>query len=202
MYYYLSGTVAHVEPYLAVIDCGGVGYACRTTTYTLSQLKKGEKAKLFTYLSVREDAMELYGFSSQEELKLFQQLISVSGVGAKVAVAILSSSTPSNLAMSIITGDDKALTRAQGVGKRIAQRVILELKDKLAQGQTISASGESVAGPVIDIIPQNKASEAAAALAVLGYSRQEIDVALRGVDIENLALEQIIKQALKNMMKA
>ena len=202
MYYYLSGTVAHVEPYLAVIDCGGVGYACRTTTYTLSQLKKGEKAKLFTYLSVREDAMELYGFSSQEELKLFQQLISVSGVGAKVAVAILSSSTPSNLAMSIITGDDKALTRAQGVGKRIAQRVILELKDKLAKGQTISASGESVAGPVIDIIPQNKASEAAAALAVLGYSRQEIDVALRGVDIENLALEQIIKQALKNMMKA
>ncbi len=202
MYYYLSGTVAHVEPYLAVIDCGGVGYACRTTTYTLSQLKKGEKAKLFTYLSVREDAMELYGFSSQEELKLFQQLISVSGVGARVAIAILSSSTPSNLAMSIITGDDKALTRAQGVGKRIAQRVILELKDKLAKGQTISASGESVAGPVIDIIPQNKASEAAAALAVLGYSRQEIDVALRGVDIENLALEQIIKQALKNMMKA
>ena len=202
MYYYLSGAVAHIEPYLAVIDCGGVGYACRTTTYTLSQLKKGDKAKLFTYLSVREDAMELYGFSSQEELKLFQQLISVSGVGAKVAVAILSSSTPSNLAMSIITGDDKALTRAQGVGKRIAQRVILELKDKLAKGQTISASGESVAGPVIDIIPQNKASEAAAALAVLGYSRQEIDVALRGVDIENLALEQIIKQALKNMMKA
>ena len=162
MYYYLSGTVAHVEPYLAVIDCGGVGYACRTTTYTLSQLKKGEKAKLFTYLSVREDAMELYGFSSQEELKLFQQLISVSGVGARVAIAILSSSTPSNLAMSIITGDDKALTRAQGVGKRIAQRVILELKDKLAKGQTISASGESVAGPVIDIIPQNKGSEAAA----------------------------------------
>ena len=202
MYYYLSGTVAHIEPYLAVIDCGGVGYACRTTTYTLSQLKKGEKAKLFTYLSVREDAMELYGFSSQEELKLFQQLISVSGVGARVAIAILSSSTPSNLAMSIITGDDKALTRAQGVGKRIAQRVILELKDKLAKGQTISASGESVAGPVIDIIPQNKGSEAAAALAVLGYSRQEIDVALRGVDIENLALEQIIKQALKNMMKA
>ena len=124
MYYYLSGQVAHIEPYLAVIDCGGVGYACRTTTYTLSQIKKGEKAKLFTYLSVREDAMELYGFSTQEELKLFQQLISVSGVGAKVAVAILSSSTPSNLAMSIITGDDKALTRAQGVGKRIAQRVI------------------------------------------------------------------------------
>ena len=201
MYYYLSGTVAHVEPYLAVIDCGGVGYACRTSTYTLSQLKKGDAAKLYTYLSVREDAMELYGFSTQEELKLFQQLISVSGVGAKVAVAILSSGTPSDLALRIITGDDKALTRAQGVGKRIAQRIVLELKDKLAKGQTISASGESVAGPAIDIIPQNKASEAAAALAVLGYSQQEISAALKGVDVENLPLEQIIKLALKNTMK-
>ena len=134
MYYYISGQVAHVEPYLAVIDCGGVGYACRTTSYTLSQIKKGDKAKLFTYLSVREDAMDLYGFFSQEELKLFQQLISVSGVGPKAALAILSASSPANLAMSIITGDEKALTRAPGVGKKIAQRVILELKDKLAKG--------------------------------------------------------------------
>ena len=147
MYYYVSGVVAHVEPYLAVIDCGGVGYACRTTSYTLSQMKKGDKAKLFTYLSVREDAMDLYGFFSQEELKLFQQLISVSGVGPKAALAILSASSPANLAMSIITGDEKALTRAPGVGKKIAQRVILELKDKLAKGQSVSGSGESVAGP-------------------------------------------------------
>ena len=119
MYYYVSGSVAHVEPYLAVIDCGGVGYACRTTAYTLSQIKKGEKAKLFTYLSVREDAMDLYGFASQEELKLFQQLISVSGVGPKAALGILSSSSPANLAMNIITGNEKALTAAPGVGKRI-----------------------------------------------------------------------------------
>ena len=144
MYYYVSGQVAHVEPYLAVIDCGGVGYACRTTAYTISQIKKGDRAKLFTYLSVREDAMDLYGFFSQEELKLFQQLISVSGVGPKAALAILSSSTPANLAMSIITGDEKTLTRAPGVGKKIAQRVILELKDKLAKGQTVSASGENI----------------------------------------------------------
>ena len=100
MFYYVSGTVGHVEPYLAVIDCGGVGYACRTTTYTLSTLKKGDKAKLFTYLNVREDAMELYGFGSQEELTLFQQLISVSGVGPKAALRILSSSTPANLALA------------------------------------------------------------------------------------------------------
>ena len=166
MFYYVSGTVAHVEPYLAVIDCGGVGYACRTTSYTISQIKKGDKAKLFTYLNVREDAMELYGFASSEELKLFQQLISVSGVGPKAALAILSTRSPADLALAIITGDEKALTAAAGVGKKIAQRVILELKDKLAKGQTISAGGETVTGPVVTIIPQNKASEAAAALAV------------------------------------
>ena len=201
MFYYVSGTVAHVEPYLAVIDCGGVGYACRTTSYTISQIKKGDKAKLFTYLNVREDAMELYGFASSEELKLFQQLISVSGVGPKAALAILSTRSPADLALAIITGDEKALTAAAGVGKKIAQRVILELKDKLAKGQTISAGGETVTGPVVTIIPQNKASEAAAALAVLGYSQAEINVALKGIDVDTLALEQIIRQALKNMMK-
>lgn len=201
MYYYVSGTVAHVEPYLAVIDCAGVGYACRTTSYTLSQIKKGDRAKLYTYLNVREDAMELYGFASSEELKLFQQLISVSGVGPKAALSILSSNSPANLALSIITGDEKALTCAQGVGKKIAQRVILELKDKLARGQTISAAGESVAGPAVTIIPQNKVSEASAALAVLGYSQAEIAAALKGIDVENQPLEQIIRLALKNTMK-
>ena len=201
MYYYVSGEVAHVEPYLAVIDCGGVGYACRTTTFTLSQIKKGDKAKLFTYLSVREDAMDLYGFASSEELKLFQQLISVSGVGPKAALNILSAGTPANLALAIITGDEKSLTAAAGVGKKLAQRIILELKDKLTKGQTVSAAGESVAGPAVTIIPQNKLSEASAALAVLGYSQAEINVALKGIDIDNQSLEQIIRLALKNMMK-
>ena len=201
MFYYVSGTVGHVEPYLAVIDCGGVGYACRTTSYTLAQVKKGDKAKLFTYLNVKEDAMDLYGFATAEELKLFQQLISVSGVGPKAALAILSTRSPADLALAIITGDEKALTAAAGVGKKIAQRVILELKDKLAKGQTITAGGETVAGPAVTIIPQNKASEAAAALAVLGYSQTEINVALKGIDLENQPLEQIIRLALKNMMK-
>ena len=190
-----------MEPYLAVIDCGGVGYACRTTAYTISQIKKGDRAKLFTYLSVQEDAMDLYGFFSQEELKLFQQLISVSGVGPKAALAILSSSTPANLAMSIITGDEKTLTRAPGVGKKIAQRVILELKDKLAKGQTVSASGENITMDAVTIIPQNKLSEASAALAVLGYSQAEINVALKGVDVDGQPLEQVIRMALKNMVK-
>ena len=200
MFYYLSGTVAHIEPYLAVIDCGGVGYACRTTTYTLAGLKKGEKGKLYTHLNVREDAMELYGFGSQEELNLFQQLISVSGVGPKAALSILSASTPANLALSIITGDEKALTCAQGVGKKIAQRVILELKDKLSKGQTIAAGGGALPGAAVTIIPDNKLSEASAALAVLGYSQSEINVALKDADLTQ-PLEQIIRLALKKMVK-
>ena len=145
--------------------------------------------------------MDLYGFFSQEELKLFQQLISVSGVGPKAALGILSSSSPANLAMSIITGDEKALTAAQGVGKKIAQRVILELKDKLAKGQSVSASGESVPGPVVTVIPKNKLSEASAALAVLGYSQAEINIALKGIDIDGESLEQIVRLALKRMVK-
>ena len=201
MFYYLSGLVAHIEPHMAVIDCGGVGYACRTTTYTLSNIKQGEKAKLFTHLNVREDAMELYGFATAEELNLFQQLISVTCVGPKAAISILSASTPANLALSIITGDEKALTCAPGIGKKIAQRVILELKDKLAKGQTISMAGESYGGTGVTIIPENKSSEASAALAVLGYSQSEINVALKGIDMTDLTLEQIIKQALKKMMK-
>ena len=199
MFYYLSGTVAHVEAYLAVIDCGGVGYACRTTAYTLSSLKKGDKGKLFTYLNVREGVVELYGFSTQEELNLFQQLISVSGVGPKAALSILSATTPANLAMSIITGDEKALTCAQGIGKKIAQRVILELKDKLAKGQTLAAGGAST-GAAVTMIPQNKLSEASAALAVLGYTQGEINLALKDVDMEQ-PLEQVIRQALKKMVK-
>ena len=200
MFYYVNGTVAHLAPYLAVIDCGGVGYACRTTNNTLARLKKGETARLYTYLNVREDAMELYGFYSENELNCFQLLIGVSGVGPKAALSILSSSTPETLAMSIITGDEKALTVAPGIGKKIAQRVILELKDKLAKGQ-IAPGGESYGGTGVTVIPENKSSEAAAALAVLGYSTAEIGAALKGIDLEALSLEEIIKQALKKMVK-
>ena len=200
MFYYVNGTVAHLAPYLAVIDCGGVGYACRTTNNTLARLKKGETARLYTYLNVREDAMELYGFFTEDERNCFQLLIGVSGVGPKAALSILSSSTPETLAMSIITGDEKALTVAPGIGKKIAQRVILELKDKLAKGQ-IAPGGESYGGTGVTVIPENKSSEAAAALAVLGYSTAEIGVALKGIDLEALSLEEIIKQALKKMVK-
>ena len=200
MFYYVSGTVAHMGPYLAVVDCGGVGYACRTTNHTLSRLKQGEKARLYTYLNVREDAMELYGFATENERNCFELLIGVSGVGPKAALSILSAATPESLVMSVITGDEKALTVAPGIGKKIAQRIILELKDKLAKGQ-IAPGGESYGGTGVTVIPENKASEAAAALAVLGYSQGEINLALKGVDLEALTLEEIIKQALKKMVK-
>ena len=201
MFYYVKGPVVHMAPYLAVVDCGGVGYACRTTNNTLAGLRKGENATLYTYLNVREDAMELYGFASENELNCFQLLISVSGVGPKAALSILSSATPEGLATSIITGDEKALTVAPGIGKKIAQRIILELKDKLAKGQLSTPGGESYGGTGVTVIPQNKASEAAAALAVLGYSQVEAAAALKDIDMEALALEEIIKQALKKMMK-
>ena len=198
MFYYVNGTVTELEAGLAVIDCGGVGYACATTNYTLSQLKKGERAKLYTYLNVREDAMELFGFASQSELRSFKLLIGVSGVGPKAALSILSATTPQQLAMAVVMGDEKALTAAQGVGKKIAQRIILELKDKLAKEQ------QEIGMPVVSGIAvgeKSKAVEAAAALAVLGYTQQDIAVAMKGIDAENLPLEEIVRQSLKKMVK-
>ena len=200
MFYYVNGTVAEIEAGLAVIDCSGVGYACATTNYTLSQLKKGERAKLYTYLNVREDAMEMFGFASQSELRSFKMLIGVSGVGPKAALSILSSTTPQQLSMAVVMGDEKALTAAPGIGKKIAQRIILELKDKLIkeQGGFEAGSGAAVAMPA----QNNKAGEAAAALAVLGYGSQEIAAALKGIDMDALPLEEIIRQSLKKIGRA
>ena len=201
MFYYVSGTVAELLPYLAVIDCGGVGYACKTTNQTLSQLKKGKPGKLYTYLNVGEDVFDLYGFATQSELNSFRQLISVSGVGPKAALAIVSVGTPESLAMAIVTGDERALTVAPGVGKKIAQRIILELKDKVAKetagGLDFSGGKGAPAAPAF----ASKAAEAAQALAVLGYTSQEVSVALKGLDVENLPLEEIIRQGLKRMAK-
>ena len=200
MFYYLNGVVAEMEANLAVIDCGGVGYACATTNYTLSQLKKGERAKLYTYMDVREDAVDLFGFSSQSELHSFKLLLGVSGVGPKAALAILSTNTPANLAMAVVMGDEKALTAAPGIGKKIAQRIILELKDKLAKEQ--ASFGPDTGGSVpLTVLPNDKAEEAGAALAVLGYSGSEVAAALKGIDIDILPLEEIIRQALKRMVK-
>ena len=201
MFYYLDGTVAEILPGLAVIDCGGVGYACKTTNNTLAALKKGQRGKLYTHLNVGEGIFELYGFAAQNELNSFRMLIGVSGVGPKAALAILSSATPEALAMAVVTEDAQALTAAPGTGKKNAQRITLELKDKMARetaGGLDFSGGKGVpAAPLF----ASKATEAAQALAVLGYSSQEVQMALKGVDVENLPLEEIIRQSLKKMVK-
>ena len=201
MFYYLEGTVSEILPFLAVIDCGGVGYACKTTNNTLASLKKGQKGKVYTYLHVAEGIFDLYGFATQNELNSFKLLLGVSGVGPKAALAILSVGTPETLAMAIVTGDEKALTAAPGIGKKIAQRIILELKDKMAKETAGGLDFSAGKGVPVPAVFSNKATEAAQALAVLGYSSQEVNIALKGVDVETLSLEEIIRQSLKKMVK-
>ena len=196
MFYYVSGTVAHVEPYLAVIDCGGVGYACRTTSTTIAQLHVGKAGKLYTYLHVAEGIFDLYGFATQGELGSFKQLIGVSGVGPKAALAILSVCTPQALAMAVITGDEKALIAAPGIGKKIAQRIILELRDKIGGAATeLDFSGPVTAAPTGD----SNVTLATAALQELGYSSAEIAAALKGCDAA-ASTEEMIRYALRAMV--
>lgn len=197
MLYYVSGTVAVLEPGLAVIDCGGVGYGCRVTAYTTSQLKLNQKAKLFITESIREDAYDLFGFSSKEEQRCFELLTSVNGVGPKAAMSILSSGGPQNFTMAVMTGDEKLLTAAQGIGKKIAQRIILELKDKLGgSGMELDFSAGPVSAPVSD---RSSAALAQAALQELGYSPAEIGAALKGVD-PNASTEEMVRYALRAMV--
>lgn len=197
MFYYINGTVTVLDTNLAVLDCGGVGYACHTTGYTLSQLQIGKQQKLFTYCNIKEDAFDIFGFSTKEELNCFNRLIGVSGVGPKVALAILSATTPSQFTLAVMTGDEKTLTMAQGVGKKMAQRIILELKDKVSGDVP---AGEIGGVSVITAAAGNKASEAAAALASLGYSQSEIGTALKGIDVERMSLEDIVRSALRAMV--
>ena len=200
MIYYLSGPVTILEPGLAVIECAGVGYGCRVTAYTAGQLKLNQNARLYISESIREDAHELFGFISKEEQRCYELLTSVNGVGPKAAMSILSAGGPQNFTLAVMTGDEKMLTAAQGVGKKIAQRIILELKDKIGGS---SATLDFSAGPVAAAPSQSAgaATLAHAALQELGYSAAEINVALKGLDLDGLTLEQIIKAALKKMMK-
>ena len=198
MFYYFNGEVTLLESNLAVIDCGGVGYACRTSSYTLSRLHVGERARLYTYCSIREDAFDIYGFSTREELRNFELLLGVTGVGAKAALAILSSTTPDRFALAIFSQDEKALTAAPGVGKKLAQRILLELKDKLGGAQLELNNGVQMTGA--PVVHGSKSAEATAALASLGYSQSEIGAALKGVDVEHLSVEEIVRQALRAMV--
>ncbi len=198
MFYYLNGTVAEQLPGLAVLDCGGVGYACLVSRNSQAALHVGEKAKLYTYCYIREDAFDIYGFAAKAEQSCFEMLIGVSGVGPKAALAILSASTPETLATGIITGNEKVLTAAQGIGKKLAQRIMLELKDKLAKDTALAAGAAVVPAAAVG---ESKLADACSALSVLGYSQQEIALALKDLDMEQLSLEEIIRQALRRSAK-
>ncbi|MCI8331737.1 MAG: Holliday junction branch migration protein RuvA [Clostridiales bacterium] len=197
MYYYISGKLAKTGSNFAVVDNQGIGYLLSVSVNTLRHIEGTADVKLFTYLSVREDAKELFGFYCEEELFAFKQLISVSGIGPKAALAILSVLTPAELASAIGAGDIKAICAAQGVGKRTAERVVLELKDKLAAGTAADASVSSVSAAGV---PSSNAAEAVNALVVLGYTRQEAMQAVSGVDSAGMDIDDIIKAALKKML--
>ena len=196
MLYYVSGPVAVLEPGLAVIDCNGVGYGCRVTAYTAAQLKLNQPAKLYITESIREDAFDLYGFSSREEQRCYELLTTVNGVGPKAAMAILAAG-PQNFTLAVMTGDEKLLTAAQGIGKKIAQRIILELKDKIGGGSVeLDFSGPSVsASPVAN----SNIALATAALQELGYSPAEVATALKGAD-PAASTEELVRHALRAMV--
>ena len=197
MIYYVSGPVTVLEPGLAVVDCGGVGYGCRITAYTAGQLKLNQNTRLYITESIREDAHDLYGFISREEQRCYELLTSVNGVGPKAAMAILSSGGPQNFTLAVMTGNDKMLTAAQGVGKKIAQRIILELKDKIGGA---SAELDFSAGPAAAPVQSgNNAALAHGALQELGYSAAEINAALKGVD-PKATTEEMVRYALRQMV--
>ncbi len=199
MFYYISGKVAATEPGMAVIDAGGVGYAINTSYTSARSVRTGEQATFYTYLHVREGVFELYGFVRKEELSCFRQLIAVSGVGPKAALAILGAVTPEKLALCVISGDEKALTAAPGIGKKLAQRILLEMKDKMSRDQLEAAGSASGVS-----LPEPEASggameDALAALAVLGYPRAVAVGALQGVDTAGMATDEIVRAALKRL---
>lgn len=196
MFYYLQGTISILEPSLAVVDCGGVGYACAISAYTAGQLKLNQTARLYICENIREDAFDLTGFASREEQRCYQLLIGVNGVGPKAALSILSAGGPQSFTLAVMTGDEKALTIAQGVGKKLAQRIILELKDKIGGGATeLDFSGPAPVSPATG----NNVALATAALQELGYTSAEISAALKGCD-SKASTEEMVRYALRAMV--
>ena len=200
MFYSLTGKVIHTDEQSVAISCGGVGFKCSTTQNTLEKIRGSQSGEVtvFTYLNVREDALDLFGFYTEQELDAFKLLISVSGVGPKAALAILSQLTPDNFAVAVSSGDTKAITAANGVGPKLAQRVIMELKDKIAGVSFISVESSSVSSAVNAVNSISNTAEAIAALTALGYSQTEASVAVSKLSPE-LSVEELIKGALKNM---
>jgi len=195
MFYSLTGTAAHIDESMLALECGGVAFALSATSNTLRDLSAGVKVTLFTHMIVREDAIELFGFADKAELHCFRQLIGVTGVGPKAALAVLSVFAPEQLGWFVAAGDAKSLTRAQGVGKKLAERIVLELKDKQVSGTRNQGSG-------ILPFPGNAFAapddEALAALLALGYNQAEAMLALKGLD-SALSTQEKIRVALKNL---
>ena len=197
MFYFIKGIVALSEPGLVVIDAGGVGYGIMTSLTSSAQAKVGQQAMFYTYLHVREDIFDLYGFATREELDCFKLLIGISGVGPKAALSILGVTPPANLALAVLSDDQKALSAAPGVGKKLAQRIILELKDRMSKSQLESASGAPVDTGIA--APAGSAyDDAAAALMVLGYSKAESLAALKGAD-PSISVDEMVRAALKKL---
>lgn len=200
MFYYLKGKVALLGQNTVVLDINGVGFLCSVSLNTISYLEMNQDVKLYTYCNIREDGFDIFGFYTLEEKRCFEMLLGVSGVGPKAALSILSAATPEGLALAIFNGDEKAITAAQGVGKKLAQRIILECKDKMSkESAALSASG------VISTVPSggtnNKINDAASALTVLGFTPAEAGAVLKHIDVEHLTLEEIIKEALRSSLK-
>ncbi len=206
MFQYISGSLAQITPNYAVVDVCGIGYKLVISGNSYEHLAHStqESVKLYTYLAVREDGIELFGFYSETELSTFKMLLSVSGVGPKAAISILSLLTPEKFALAVCTDDKKTISKASGIGPKTAARIILELKDKLAKQTNIDASladAVSSGGGYTASTPHGKLAEAQDALSVLGYSRSEAMRVLGEIDTQNMNLEQIIKESLKRLMK-
>ncbi|MBQ6932683.1 MAG: Holliday junction branch migration protein RuvA [Clostridia bacterium] len=197
MFYSLTGTVVHTDETSVALSCGGVAFRCYTSFNTLRKIAStGETVTLYTYLAVREDALDLFGFADTDELDCFKILIGVSGVGPKAGLAILSQLTPDKLALAVASGDVKAITAAQGVGPKIAQRIITEIKDKLAPFATGAAAVEFA--EVKAAVSQESGNEAVDALMSLGFSRTEASVAVGRLD-SGLPVDELIKKALLSL---
>lgn len=199
MIYNLRGTLTYTDTGYIVVECSGVGFKCFTTLNTVKEIGRvGEEVNVHTYLAVREDAMDLYGFARSAELDAFKLLISVSGVGPKAAIAVLSELTPDSLALCVASGDSKAITRAQGVGKKIAERIVLELKDKMG-GIVSEKASESVSGAAAAVTDSDSA-EAVEALVALGFPRSDASMAVGAMD-RSLSVDEMIRLGLKQLSK-
>lgn len=199
MFYSLTGKIIYTGDQFFAISCGGIGFRCFATRNTLSAINvKNADVTVFTHLNVREDALDLFGFATEQELDAFKMLISVSGVGPKAALAILSELSPDAFAIAVASGDAKAITAANGVGPKLAQRVIMELKDKISNVSFVSEQSVATSAAVSAVNNLSNTSEAIAALTALGYSQSEASVAISKLS-PDLSVEELIKGALKNM---